>query len=348
MFEFSDVYFDKIAVHNVGNRQSDEKLNLSKSELEIDEEIINELLLKYFLKPFKEEIFYKFYHETDIELNEVYSYCKKIFNNDDEFFNQSVNLAKHLYENSNHPKIKGGEFYVVYFNNVWIGDEEVDAIGLFKSENKDTFLKVYSKNNNFEIEHDKGININKLDKGCLVFNTSEEDGYKTCIVDTVSKGEEALYWKEYFLHLKAVEDNYFHTKNYMKMCKSYVDDIYNQENDIPKTDQIDMLNSTVNFFKDNEKFDKKEFEETVFEAQENIQSFQAYQEKYKDEQDIQVVDNFDISKQAVKGTKKVFKSVLKLDKNFHVYIHGNRSYIERGFDDETNMNFYKLFFEKES
>ena len=41
-------------------------------------------------------------------------------------------------------------------------------------------------------------------------------------------------------------------------------------------------------------------------------------------------------------------SVLKLDKNFHVYIHGKREYIEKGFDEEKGMHFYQLFFEEES
>lgn len=39
--------------------------------------------------------------------------------------------------------------------------KSANAIGLFKSENKDTFLKIYSKDDDFEIEADNGININK-------------------------------------------------------------------------------------------------------------------------------------------------------------------------------------------
>ena len=39
--------------------------------------------------------------------------------------------------------------------------------------------------------------------------------------------------------------------------------------------------------------------------------------------------------------------MLKLDKNFHVYVHGKRDYIEKGFDSQKGMNFYKLFYENE-
>ncbi|MDR0604368.1 MAG: hypothetical protein LBG80_08720 [Bacteroidales bacterium] len=42
---------------------------------------------------------------------------------------------------------------------------------------------------NFESE--KGININKLDKGCLIFNTERENGYIVAVVDNTNKGTDA-------------------------------------------------------------------------------------------------------------------------------------------------------------
>jgi len=61
---------------------------------------------------------------------------------------------------------------------------------------------------------------------------------------------------------------------------------------------------------------------------------------------MEVSDNFDISKQAVKKQARVFKSVLKLDKNFHIYIHGNRDLIEQGVDN-NGRKFYKIYYEEE-
>jgi len=55
-------------------------------------------------------------------------------------------------------------------------------------------LKVYPSGDGFEIESEKGININKLDKGCLIFNTERESGYVVAIVDNTNKGTEAQYW----------------------------------------------------------------------------------------------------------------------------------------------------------
>jgi hypothetical protein len=49
----------------------------------------------------------------------------------------------------------------------------------------------------------------------------------------------------------------------------------------------------------------------------------------------------------VKKQARVFKSVLKLDKNFHIYIHGNRELIEQGVEKD-GRKFYKIYFEKEA
>jgi hypothetical protein len=60
-----------------------------------------------------------------------------------------------------------------------------------------------------------------------------------------------------------------------------------------------------------------------------------------------MVDEFDISTQAVKKQAKVFKSILKLDKNFHIYVHGNRELIEQGYDEEKHMKYYKVYYREE-
>ena len=39
--------------------------------------------------------------------------------------------------------------------------------------------------------------------------------------------------------------------------------------------------------------------------------------------------------------------ILKLDKNFHIYIHGNKDLIEKGFDDNKSLNYYKVYFREE-
>ncbi|MDR0506725.1 MAG: nucleoid-associated protein, partial [Dysgonamonadaceae bacterium] len=190
---FLEAKIYNFCVHKVGNKVADEGCVLSKNTVVVNQEL-KKLLTHYFVSPFKSSEYFNFYHDIDINMNEVFVCASKIFANPETLLEQSVNLAKHLYEQSTHPKIKGGEFYTVYFKDCIIDGETVDAIGLFKSENKDTFLKVFPKGEGFEIESEKGININKLDKGCLIFNTERENGYIVAVVDNTNKGVEAQYW----------------------------------------------------------------------------------------------------------------------------------------------------------
>ncbi|OJJ20023.1 hypothetical protein BKI52_16240 [marine bacterium AO1-C] len=352
MFNFDGVSLERIVVHNVGNKSKEEGSQFSNGLMSLDDDLIRDLLLKYFLSSFKSDAFYQFTHDSDVNLNEVYHYVDQVFENPDQFYDQSVNIAKHLYEASTHNKIKGGEFYVAYFTDIIIEDELADAVGLFKSENKDTYLRVYQQNNNFNIDYADGININKLDKGCLIFNTEKEHGYKVCIIDNLNKSNQAHYWRDDFLRLKAYENNFYHTQNYLNMCKDFVQEVFNDENEVEKPDQIALLNKSVEYFKDKEVFVEEEFEQEVMQKPEVVEAFREYkhqyQEQLKEEGNTDVkFEEFEISSNAVKDSKKFFRSVLKLDKNFSVYIHGNRDYVVKGFDQERQMNFYQFFYNEE-
>ncbi|HPT12035.1 MAG TPA: nucleoid-associated protein, partial [Bacteroidales bacterium] len=89
-----------------------------------------------------------------------------------------------------------------------------------------------------------------------------------------------------------------------------------------------------------------EFENSVLQDKVIIESFRAFDESFREEKNINVPDIFGINPSAVKKQVKVFKSVLKLDRNFHIYIHGNRELIERGVD-ENGRKYYKIFYDNE-
>lgn len=346
MYNFNGVDLNNIVVHNIGSKPLEEGVRLSKSELNIDEEV-KELLLKYFLSPFKSEQFYNFHHETDLQLNEVFNFTTKIFENPVCFYEQSVNIAKHLYEQSTHAQIKPGEFYVVYFRECVVDGEVVDGIGLFKSENKDTYLRVYQRDENYQIDYENGINIKKLDKGCLIFNTEGEQGYKVSIVDTVNKNNEAQYWKEDFLNLKQREDNYYKTDNYMNVCKGFSEHVLIPENSVDRKEQIEFVKKSADFFKEKDEFDVEEFEQQVIAHPEVIEAFRDYKQEYEELNEVKVDDRFGISSSAFKAQKKNFRSVLKLDKNFHVYVHSNPKFMDKGYDEARGMKYYKLYFDHE-
>lgn len=344
--DFSETRLTNIIIHRVGNKSREEGVQVSKSPVRADDDI-NNLLRHYFLSPFKLNEYYNLHHENDIQLNEVYSYVSQIFDDPELLFDQSINLANHLYEQSSHPKIKEGELYTVYFKGCFLNDEEADAVGIFKSESKDTFLKIFMKNDNYAVESQVGININKLDKGCLIFNTEKDRGYVVAIVDNLSKGSEAQYWKDDFLKVYQRNDNFYQTQEVIKLCKTFVTEKLPQEFEITRADQAELLNKSLAFFKEKDDFTFEEYKQEVFHQPEIVESFDDFSNFYQRENDIQFEKEFSIETDAVRKQAKVLKSVIKLDKNFHIYVHGGRDKIIKGYDENSGLNFYQLFYKDE-
>lgn len=343
MLNFSEAELSRLSIHHVGNKSNEEGIIAAQEEVPLNGNIAD-LLTTYFTKPFKAHEFYNFTHESDLNFNEVYTYAKTIFNDAGSLHLQSINVAKHLYEQSNHPKIKSGELYVAYFENCFLDGELVEVVGIFKSEQKDTYLKVFPEGKTFAVNREDGININKLDKGCLIFNDNVDGGFRMLLVDNTNK-EDAQYWKDRFLNVKPQEDTYYHTRNYLQMCKSFASEAFPEADRI---DQMSLVQESAKFFKEEDLFEKVSFEEKVLQEPEIIDAFENYKERYKQQYDIQIFDEFDINSEAVKKLKRVFKSVIKLDKNFHVYVHGNRNMIKKGYDEQSQLNFYQLFYKEET
>lgn len=343
--EFANI--DALAIHRVGNKGNEEGTQISKSVLRPDEDI-NQLLLSYFFTPFKSNEYFNLHHESDLQMNEVYNYVSKIFEDPDLLYDQSVNIAKHLYNQSIHPKVKGGEIYITFLQDCVIEGETVDAVGIFKSESRETYLKIYSNDNGFEIKSDAGISLKKLDKGCIIFNVEPENGYLVAIPDNLKRSSEAQFWNDDFLNIIERTDNYFYTKNVINMCKSYVDERLPDDFTITRVDQADILNKTAKFFKENDTFNLNDYNNEVLEQPEVIDSFKAYSKYYEREFDFPIQEEFGISDPAVKKQARFFRSVIKLDKNFHIYIHGKRDLIIKGYDEESRMHYYQLFFNEES
>jgi len=339
----------QLSIHKAGNKLLYESLTLAEHCLKIEDDTLEFLLKQYFLSPFERinEIYRLFHPTDDITLNEVNHFADQIFNSPKTFHKNSQQLAKHLYDISNHPKIKAGEVYFAYFDNLQIEGELLNAIGIFKSESKESYLKVLQQGKDFQLNYEEeAINIKKLDKGCLIFNTEKEKGFKVAVIDQTNQSE-AIYWKDNFLKVKLRDDTHSFTNNFLKLTKQFITSTLPQEQEISKTDQVDFLNKSVNYFKENETLDINDFQATVFQDKELIKSFQHFGSKYSDENNIDIADKFEISDQAVKKQARAFKRVLKLDKNFDIYIHGNKELIEKGYDAKKGKNFYKIYFDEE-
>lgn len=348
MIDFSRAQLTHFAIHFVGNKGLGEELTCSEKTFEFKDDFVKETVLRYFLSPFKTDIYHQFKGKLDISLDSVANAAEDIFASRKDFVNISKKVATHLYNQSMHPKINGGEFFVCYFVDAMIDGELTDAIGFFKTENKDTFLKVYQHVDEFDMDCENGININKLDKGCLVYNIDKKNGYKMSIVDTNNRVAEcALYWEEDFLNAKIKANGYYHTKNFIDASRGFCEEILTEVNDVDKKDQMMMLNKSTSYFKEKDKFNLKDFEKEVLVQPEIIEAFNDYRGDFNKRMDLTAIDEFDVSQTAVKKNSKYMSSVVKLDKNFHIYIHGKHENVERGYDEERGLKFYKLYYVNE-
>ena len=348
MLEFGAVEIDQLIVHRVGNKNQDLSCFLSTECLPLDEELHRDLS-KYFFKPFVNTTeTYRFTHTVDLAYHPVKGLAEKVFANENIFIQASQKLVEHLYDQSNHPHIKLGDVFVVLFRDLLVDERLRRGIGIFKSENKESFLKLQEGDDKLALNMISGININKLDKGCLILDTDEEPRFQVLSVDQNSY--DADYWKHDFLGIEFIEDKHFSTKNYIDMCKGFADEVIKPH--ATKKAEVDFLNATVKFFNENDSIDKHQFEDDVFDNVEQKEAFTNYKRHFEMEREMQFEDSFDISKPILQKEKRKIKNYIRLDTNIQIKLDFNnpessQHFIEEGYDEERGMRFYKVFFNKE-
>ena len=139
MFDFTEAKIAAMAIHRVGSTVRENELVLANELVHISDSDLLELLKNFFVSPFKQPEFYSFSHNADVEENLVYNFSSNLFSSQENLLEQSRNIANHLYRCSTHPNIKDGELYVILMSDCVIEGELVDAVGIFKSETKDTW-----------------------------------------------------------------------------------------------------------------------------------------------------------------------------------------------------------------
>ncbi len=368
MLNFTQARLTRLVLHRVGNRNREEGTRSGKSEIALSEDL-RLTLQNYFLGSLQTERFYQFAHDVQLDMNEAYAYCSYIFEEPKEaFYPQSLNLMRHLYEQSTHTKIQAGELYVAYFEDCVLEDELVDAIGIFKVETKSQFLQLRAQElqaedgsecAEYSLQCLEGTHLGSLDKGALILRTQQEEGFRIAAVDT--KGAEAKYWLEDFLHALPLVDDAYRTRAYLDLCKDFSKKVLAKSDD--KTAQVNFVNRSIDYFEQQEEFDERKFVDTVFQgAEEWREDFTEHKEKYQARNPLPAIRyndddegfedlHFFIAPQAVKSAKKSFKNSIQLDTQMEIKIQSSQAQesgcIERGYDEERGMFFYKLFFREE-
>lgn len=349
MISRKNASISKFIIHKVGNKFNDTKNAFSEKIVDFDEASY-ELMLPFLLRPFSSVVqSYRFNHHADISLNEINSYSTQLFNDEEAFVAISKHIVMHLFEQSSSAQIKTGDVLIVMFEGIEFREITTNAIGIFKIESKVNFFQTYLENNSYDVLVQKGISSKKVDKGCLILNQSDGEGNIILSVDNNSY--DAQYWIHHFLNIKYADDANNHTQQYIELCKDFSTEILKIT--YGAKEQNTFLARTIDFFKENEVVNVERFKDELFEEDKHKKEFDTYKKEFEGEQNLVIRNQFDVAEAVVNKEKKKFKTDIKLDTNIQIKLDidapdASAEYLERGYDDEKKMHFYKVFFNVEA
>lgn len=358
MLDITNANIEKIIVHKVGNKLQKEGVLMANSPLYFNAKM-EELLISYFLKNFKSNEEYRFSSNAGIDKtpNEIFRYVSDLFDDSETIFDISIDVARHLYNQSTHPKVNGGDLFVVYFSGVNYDSKDVDAIGIFKSEIKDSFIKLEEKDHKFNIESMEGINISKIDKGCLVLDIDKNLGYLSYVLDNNKSASK--YWKDQFLDVQRIYKNDDFTKQLISTCDQFVKKVLGEKVEDEVTKER-VKRKMIESLGSNEVFEKERFVDDVFgildDGDFNFQASLAFQELYANNFSklggLSDQIKYDVDLDIVQKSIKKFDEMINLDNRIEIKIKAESiqykdEFIEKGTSND-GRHYYKVFFEEES
>ncbi|WP_372757780.1 nucleoid-associated protein [Mariniflexile sp.] len=349
MISRKNASISKFIIHKVGNKFNDTKNAFSEKLVEFDEASYD-LMLPFLLRPFGSVVqSYRFNHHANIALNEINSYSTQIFNDEDAFIDVSKHIVTHLFEQSTSAQIKTGDVLVVMFEGIEFNEITTNALGIFKIESKVNFFQTYLENNSYDVLVQKGISSKKVDKGCIILNQTDTEGNIILSVDNNSY--DAQYWLNQFLNIKYADDANNHTQQYIELCKDFSTEII--KTTYGAQEQNTFLAKTIDFFKENEVVNIERFKDELFEEDKHKNLFEDYKKTFQEEKNVIIRNQFDVAESVVNKEKKKFKTDIKLDTNIQIKLDidapdASTEYMERGYDEDKKMHFYKVYFNVEN
>ncbi|QDP99616.1 nucleoid-associated protein [Lysinibacillus fusiformis] len=333
MLEVSDSKLAQYVVHQVSD-----KLVLGEEVFSQPEVMLEAAFTQLAFNKLDMEQQYEFFHETDIGLNEVYTYVKAIFDSENSFLEQSKHIATHLQSASGHPHIKSGELFIGLFENCFMSTEVTKVIAIVKIDEKEMFLDVKNEQNKMIVNGIDGINVKKINNMAVIVNMGADEA--PAVFMKTKKKEDVVYWQERFLKIKVADEHYHKTNLALVECKKYI----LKEENFTNTEKLGFLNKTLDYFRNEEEFQVNDYMETVFEEADPVQK------------DIIVnsVKPYEtvISESAIAKAEKSYKRKIKLDSNIEIQVNVRdieqvHELIEVGYDETTNRKFYKIYFQEE-
>lgn len=192
MIQIEETIIRKLILHRVSSEESKSVISNNLFDYSCEDEEV--LLKKIFLKPFTSHSqTFEFVHDIDLSFNILFNLASNIFEGN-EFIEQSSNIAQHLISTSKHHNINDGDLFVAKLDEIKLNNNYYEGIGIYKFEDKDSFIETSIANNKMNLSFRKGIGHKKPDKACLIIFT--EEPFTILIIDS---NNETDYWRNEFI-----------------------------------------------------------------------------------------------------------------------------------------------------
>lgn len=313
--------------------------------------LAEEILLATMLNPFRKMENYFYFADGDEAENQVKVAITEIFENPaDALLSIGITkrLAHLLYEQMDFPRAIGGEFFVCKFDDIMWNGEPVSAIGLWKVNTHTNIITTNRNPQTFSMEVKLGIDTSKVEQAALILNVESEEGYRVMAIDQFTKQGERSFWLDGFLRLRPLEDEYYFTRHLMNAVDEFVRSKAALKYGLTRPEKFALLNRISDKFKYNDEFEINDFL-TVFENEEMAKDFQSQLAAYTTAYGVHIEDAFELSPSAKKNGLKLFRTALKLDRNFTLTVTTSRKdLLQTGISEESGKRYYQVYYDDET
>ena len=340
MLDFSQVQLTQFSAAWVGNKNRYEGVSLPKTTVALSD-LAEEMTLTSMLKPFsKVSECFIFKNLPDGESFPLSVTIDDVFTHPDRLTEAAKTLANSLYDASENPKVKGGDFFVAYFEGLMFEGEAVSGIGLWKVQSTNPYLRTDRTNADFQVTVTDGIPTNKIETAALILNTSGDHTILT--IDKVSKRNELSFWSDEFLKLEPMRDDFYYTRHLVGITSEFI--AQKLQPRFGRQASITASIKSADYFQDYDEYELKNFCQEVF--PDDTESFKTYIQAYEDAYGLVIPKQVNLNRAAVKKGLSLLGVKLKLDKNFIIDVKARPDCIEFGQEEEgQGRNFIKIFFD---
>lgn len=324
----------KIAtIQVVGNKTRGE--GLSAASVLADVSGSSEFLTKLVEKSFTMDDLKRFSYIESVELNPVYQFVSKMFDDKEAFLKQSVNIATFLYDQSVHPNIRNGELYVLLLECEY-KKETVEAVAILKSEKKDPFLATDNDGREISVRTMYGTGLKGLDKGCLVLNVERENGYVVGTVDNTNNGSDAQYWTDSFLHVTNCDDDYHETVKLTEMLTAFSKQVAEQS----AAEGAVVAKKSTELLKKGEAVQVEELADRICVNDEQREQFATFRREFEEEYG-EFAEKVNVVAMAASRKPVTRMNTLRIGNAFEVKVLNIEARMEQGKDD--GGRYWKLY-----